>query len=66
MKTVSERTMLRKYEYQNMNINDAELKDFLKIHDAELEWERPNADAVIFLFEEFKLENNRVDQILDY
>ena len=54
--------MLRKNEH----INDAELKDFLKIHDAEFARTRPNADAVILLFEKFKLENNRIAKILDY
>ena len=65
MKTVSVRTMLRKNEH----INDAELKDFLKIHDAEFARTRPNADAVILLFEKFRFklnENNRIAQILDY
>ena len=49
----------------NKDINDVDLKDFLKTYDSQLNRSRPNADEVILLFEKF-CENNRIAQILDY
>ena len=62
IKIHSVRTLIRK----NKDINDAELKDFFRTHDSDLAQTRPKAEEVILLFEDFKLENNRIAQILDY
>ena len=56
------RTLIRK----NKGIDDQELKNFCKQLDAQLERTRPDAEQVMMLFEEFKLENKRIAQILDY
>ena len=54
-------TLIRK----NKDINDADLKNFLKTHDSELNRSRPKAEEVILMFEKF-CENNRIARILDY
>ena len=51
------------------DLDDAELRDFFKSNDSNLEFGRPGVDEVILMFDQFKsekIQNERIANILDY